>query len=94
MEIYLMGLISIVTGTSDEALTKALEDLPVSEEIKKSIVGGGVFSEIYHLSCAFEKGEWEDVKIYASSCNVELDVLRFEYINSQQFVKTYGSFGG
>ncbi len=94
MEIYLMGLISIVTGTSDEALTKALEDLPVSEEIKKSIIGGGLFSEIYHLSCAFEKGDWEAVKMCATSCHVELDVLGFEYINSQQFVKTYGSFGG
>lgn len=94
MEIYLMGLISIVTGTDDEALTKALEDLPVSDEIKKSIVGGGIFSEIYHLSCAFEKGDWESVKMCAASCNVDLDVLRFEYINTQQFVKTYGSFSG
>ncbi len=94
MEIYLMGLISIVTGTDDEALTKALEDLPVSDEIKKSIVGGGIFSEIYHLSCAFEKGNWESVKMCAASCGVELDVLCFEYINTQQFVKTYGSFGG
>ncbi len=94
MEIYLMGLISIVTGTSDEALTKALEDLPVSEEIKKSIVGGGIFSEIYHLSCAFEKGDWENVKICAASCNISLDVLAFEYLNTQQFVKTYGSFSG
>lgn len=94
MEIYLMGLISIVTGANDAALTKALEDLPVSDEIKKSIVGGGIFSEIYHLSCAFEKGDWESVKMCAASCNVELDALRFEYINTQQFVKTYGSFSG
>lgn len=94
MEIYLMGLISIVTGTNDEALTKALEDLPVSDEIKKSIVGGGIFSEIYHLSCAFERGDWEGVKIGASSCNIELDALRMEYINTQRFVKTYGSFNG
>ncbi len=94
MEIYLMGLISIVTGADDEALTKALEDLPVSDEIKKSIVGGGIFSEIYHLSCAFEKGNWEGVKMCAASCGIELDTLRLEYINAQRFVKTYGSFNG
>lgn len=93
MEVYLMGLISIVTGSSDEALTKALDDLPVSDEIKKSIVGGGIFSEIYHLSCAYEKGDWENVKMCAASCGIGLDVLSFEYINSQQFVKIYGSFG-
>ena len=94
MEIYLMGLISIITGTSDDALIKALEDLPVSDEIKSSIVGGGIFSDIYHLSCAYESGDWEGVKMCAVSCNVGLDTLAFEYINSQQFVKMYGSFNG
>ena len=94
MEIYLMGLISIITGTSDDALVKALEDLPVSDEIKSSIVGGGIFSDIYHLSCAYESGDWEGVKMCAVSCNIGLDTLAFEYINSQQFVKMYGSFNG
>ena len=89
-----MGLISIITGTSDDALVKALEDLPVSDEIKSSIVGGGIFSDIYHLSCAYESGDWEGVKMCAVSCNIGLDTLAFEYINSQQFVKMYGSFNG
>lgn len=94
MEIYLMGLISIVTGANDDALSKALEDLPVSDEIKNGIIGGGIFSDIYHLSCAYEKGDWENVKMCATSCGVELSVLGFEYLNAQQFVKKYGSFSG
>ena len=94
MEVYLMGLISIVTGANDDALSKALEDLPVSEEIKEGIIGGGIFSDIYHLSCAYEKGDWESVKMCAVSCGVELSVLGFEYLNAQQFVKKYGSFSG
>ncbi len=92
MEAYLMGLISIVTGSSDAALSKALEDLPVSEEIKTSIVGGGIFSSIYHLSCSYERGDWENVMVYAQSCGINTDVLGFEYLNSQQFVRKYGSF--
>jgi len=94
MEIYLMGLISIVTGTDDDALSKALEDLPVSDEIKNGIIGGGIFSDIYHLSCAYEKGDWENVEMCAVSCGVELSVLGFEYLNAQQFVRKYGSFSG
>jgi len=94
MEIYLMGLISIVTGTDDDALSKALEDLPVSDEIKNGIIGGGIFSDIYHLSCAYEKGDWENVEMCAVSCGVELGVLGFEYLNAQQFVRKYGSFSG
>lgn len=94
MEVYLMGLISIVTGANDDALSKALEDLPVSDEIKNGIIGGGIFSDIYHLSCAYEKGDWESVEMCAVSCGVELSVLGFEYLNAQQFVRKYGSFGG
>ena len=88
-----MGLISIVTGANDEALSKALEDLPVSEEIKNGITGGGIFSEIYHLSCAYESGKWEDVKMCAAGCGIDLEALRFEYAEAQSFVKKYGSFG-
>lgn len=93
MEVYLMGLISIVTGANDEALSKALEDLPVSDEIKNGITGGGIFSEIYHLSCAYENGNWEDVKMCAASCGIDLEALRFEYVEAQSFVRKYGSFG-
>ena len=93
MEAYLMGLISIVTGSTDAALSKALDDLPVSEEIKQSIHGGGIFSDIYHLSCFYEKGDWEGVMLYSSSCHISTDVLGFEYLNTQQFVQKYGSFG-
>lgn len=93
MEAYLMGLISIVTGNTDAALSKALDDLPVSDEIKQSIRGGGIFSDIYHLSCCYEKGDWEGVALYAASCRIDTDVLGFEYLNTQQFVQKYGSFG-
>lgn len=93
-ELYLMGLISIVTGSrDDEALSKALDDLPVSDEIKKGITGDGVFSDIYHLACCYEDGDWDKVMMYAITCNVDIDVLTAEYINAQQFVRKYGKFG-
>lgn len=93
-ELYLMGLISIVTGSNnDEALSKALDDLPVSPEIKRGITGDGIFSDIFHLACCYENGEWEKVNMYAVGCGVELDTLAMEYINAQQFVRKYGRFG-
>lgn len=92
-EVYLMGLISIVTGSDDEAaLTKALADLPVSQEIKEGIVGGGVFGDIFNLSLSYEQGEWESVVVLSSACNIDLDVLSNEYIEAQNFVKKYGNF--
>ena len=93
-EIYLMGLISIVTGSGDaEALSRAMDDLPVSDEIKKGITGDGIFSDIFHLACSYESGEWEKVMMYAASCNIEPDVLAIAYIGTLQFVRKYGKFG-
>ena len=93
-EVYLMGLISIVTGSNDEAaLTRALADLPVSQEIKEGITGGGVFGDIFNLSRCYEHGDWNGVVFYASACNVNYEVLANEYIEAQKFVKTYGNFG-
>ncbi len=92
-EVYLMGLISIVTGSHDEeALRKALNDLPVSSEIKEGITGGGVFGDIFHLSLYYENGEWDQVMMYAQACNIDLQVLANEYIEAQKFVNKYGSF--
>ncbi len=92
-EVYLMGLISIVTGSKDEeALTRALADLPVSQEIKEGITGGGVFGDIFNLSRSYENGEWESVSMLAAVCNIEFDVLANEYIEAQNFVKKYGNF--
>ena len=93
-EVYLMGLISIVTGSKDEqALSKALADLPVSSEIKEGITGGGVFGDIFNLSRSYEQGDWESVVTLAAACNINFDVLANEYIEAQKFVKKYGNFG-
>ena len=93
-EVYLMGLISIVTGSNnDEALSKALSDLPVSAEIKNGIIGDGIFGEIFHLSCSYETGQWENVLMYSASCRIEPGALSNAYIDSQKFVKKYGNFG-
>jgi len=92
-EVYLMGLISIVTGSNDEeALRKALSDLPVSQEIKEGITGGGVFGDIFNLSRCYEHGDWEGVVVLAAACNMNFDVLANEYIEAQKFVKKYGNF--
>jgi EAL and modified HD-GYP domain-containing signal transduction protein len=93
-EVYLMGLISIVTGSHDEeALKKALSDLPVSTEIKEGITGGGVFGDIFHLSQSYEEGDWEKVVIYSDACNIDFDILANAYTEAQTFVKKYGNFG-
>ncbi len=92
-EMYLMGLISIITGTSGAALAKALDDLPVSDEIKSGLTGGGgVYSDIYNLASSFERGDWAKADGYAEAISLEKQLLPVEYINTLQFVQKYGKF--
>ena len=94
-EMYLMGLISIVTGTKGEALANALKTLPISDEIKNGLKGeGGVFSEIYNLVSCYEQGDWRGVDIYAKLCRTEPEALANEYLNSLRFVDGFDRISG
>lgn len=93
-ELYLMGLISIITGTSGRQLAKALEELPVSQEIKSGLMGGGgVFSNIYYLAYNYERGNWDKVDQYARNCKIDSEVLYMVYAGASRFVDGFGEIG-
>ena len=89
-ELYLMGLISIITGTRGKQLAAALEELPVSSQIKEGLQGGGgVFSNIYELAYYYERGQWDKVDFYAERCRLETDALGMVYLNTVHFLDRF-----
>lgn len=89
-EMYLMGLISIVTGTSGAALADALKELPVSDEIRSGLIGnGGIYSDIYNLSFSVERGFWDDVDKFAAACGIKPQTLCAEYMNTLDFISRF-----
>lgn len=89
-ELYLMGLISIITGTRGKQLAAALEQLPVSPEIKEGLQGGGsVFSNIYELAYYYERGDWDRVDYYVAKCHIEKDALNMVYLNTVRFLDQF-----
>lgn len=89
-ELYLMGLISIITGTKGAQLAEALNELPVSREIKNGLMGnGGIFTNIYYLSYNFERGNWEQVDEYTRRCKIQQDALSVSYINTMNFIDKF-----
>ncbi len=89
-ELYLMGLISIITGTSGKQLAKELSELPVSQEIKTGLMGGGgLFSDIFYLSHNYERANWDRVEYYAERCKIDSGALNMVYFNSLRFLDQF-----
>ncbi len=90
-ELYLMGLISIVTSGGDE---NGFEGLPISEEIKEGIQGTeGVFGDVYRLVNEFELGHWENVHTISQGLRIDLGVLANQYMISVKFANGFTKMG-
>ena len=50
-EMYLMGLMSVVAGTTDERdIGNVMKELPVTDEIKNGLLGAdGLFGDVFRL---------------------------------------------
>lgn len=60
-DIFLMGMLSMIDTITGMPMETILEELPISEDIKKALLGQeNTFSEIYELLIAYETGEWTD----------------------------------
>ncbi len=61
-ELFLMGLFSLLDAFLDQPLPDILEKLPISQDIKNSLVGRqGLMGEVLELVLFYEMGDWNRV---------------------------------
>ena len=61
-EMYLMGLMSIVTDRHFDGSDEAVEPLPLSAEIKSGLLGKeGIYGDILKAVLAYENAKWKEV---------------------------------
>lgn len=57
---YLMGLLSTMVFSGERALIQALDEFPLTEDIKKGLLlRGGLYSEILEMTMAYIDGKWD-----------------------------------
>lgn len=88
-ELYLMGLMTIVVDTTDEAnIDSVLKELPISDNIRKGLLKqGGLFSDIFDLVLAYERADWEKVDDFTIKYLVDNHQLATEYIYCLKFMQ-------
>lgn len=57
---YLMGLLSMMVFSGERVLAQALEEFPLTNDIKKGLLRrGGIYSDVFEMALAYTQADWE-----------------------------------
>ncbi len=88
-ELFLMGLFSLLNLILDMPMEKALEQVGVSNEIKKALVSNeGVFSPQLDFLLSYEAGDWREVSRLMVLHDIEMQDVYDAYVEA---LKWYGN---
>lgn len=85
---FIMGMFSFLDRLLNRSMKEILEELPISIDIKAALLGQpGVMRDMFCLIVAYEKGEWEEVSLYAERCNVKETDIPEIYFEAVQWAE-------
>lgn len=81
---YMMGILSMIDCLLNRPLYELLQELFVSEDIKKALLRKekNFFYYIYKLICSYEKGNWDDVILLSTKLNINRKDILISYLKS------------
>ena len=78
---YLMGLLSMLVFGSDRVLAQALDEFPLSNDIKKGLLRrGGTYSDVFEMALAFVDGKWEEFDEIAEKYELDHAEISARYV--------------
>ncbi len=81
--IFLMGMFSHMDAFLDRPLTEVLEELPLTQEIKQTLLGeDNRFSPIFNLVKAYEKGDWTHLRECVQRLDLDESEISILYLQS------------
>ena len=79
---YLVGMFSILPNIVDSTMEELIEDIPLSYEIKKSLIDEeGIGGELLKLVKAYERADWKTTHRISTSLNIPVELLSNTYID-------------
>ncbi|MCX7922708.1 MAG: HDOD domain-containing protein [Clostridia bacterium] len=85
-ELFMMGLFSLIDVLMDRPLQELLTDLPLSEDIRRALVGeAGKFRDIYEIIIAFEKADWIRVWAFSKNFKLNMDCIAKNYYSAVEW---------
>jgi EAL and modified HD-GYP domain-containing signal transduction protein len=86
LDLFLMGLLSMIDTVLERPLPEILHQLAVSAEVKTALLSGGnQMRQILDLVVATEKGHWPRLSFLASALKIPEDSVTEAYLQSLQW---------
>ncbi len=90
-ELYLMGLMSVVAGTTNERdVANVMSQLPVTDEIKNALFGAeGLYGDIFRLVVCYEHAQWDKVEEFTRKYKADSQLIANEYVKCVKFMQQF-----
>lgn len=82
-ELYLMGLVSIISDSEMYSRDSIANNLPISDNIKHGLAGKkhSIYADIFKLVISYEKAEWEEIEHFNNKYGTTDELLAQDYVN-------------
>jgi len=86
MELFLLGLFSLIDSMLDTDIDVLMDKLPVAEEIKEALsTGGGVYMPFLDVAIAYERGQISQFTTCLRRLDVDQSLVPDMYLRSLQY---------
>jgi len=93
LELFLMGLLSLLDALVDKPLEEALAEVSISDDIRMALLGKeSALSAIYSIAKAYERGDWEFTASLAGLLGVDDGTLAQLYGESVEWADSAFSY--
>lgn len=85
---YLMGLLSMIVLSGERALAQALDELPLTNDIKKGLLRrGGIYSDVFEMVSFYLEGKWDEFDELAKKYRLESEEISGLFVRCTQEVE-------
>lgn len=85
---YLMGLLSMLVFSGDRALAQALDEFPLTNDIKKGLLRrGGLFGDVFEMAMDYVSGRWSDFDETAEKYHIDPDEVSDLFVDCMQEIE-------
>lgn len=85
---YLMGLLSMLVFSGDRALAQALDEFPLTNDIKKGLLRrGGLYGDVFEMAMDYVNGRWSEFDETALKYHLNSDEVSDLFVDCLQEIE-------
>lgn len=85
---YLMGLLSMVVFGGERALAQALDEFPLTNDIKKGLLRrGGIYSDVFEMALSYTNADWERFEEISQKYSIDSAAITGLFVECTQEIE-------